>query len=119
MVTIKKIAIAIKAIQLAITFPVLLANITATKIPKNPANVPENPGSIHEAMTKPTAQRRCSPAFAPLKLVPVSLAFVKFAPRISALLKSAPQRFFPLKDCPLRFSPMKSRLPVAYCFRTS
>lgn len=59
---------------------------------------PDSADTSSEAATKAVAQRRCSPAFAPLKLAPVSLAWVKFAPRMSASLKFAPERFFPLKD---------------------
>jgi hypothetical protein len=75
-----------------------LSKINATTAPINIENIPDTAESIHEAMTKPVAQRRCSPAFAPLKLAPISLALVKFAPRMSASLKFAPERSFPLND---------------------
>jgi hypothetical protein len=99
-VTIKKIAIIIKATQPAITLLMLmlLSNIKAMTIPKSAGNIPDSPNNSHEAMTRPIAQRRCSPAFAPLKLAPVSLALVKFVPRMSDSLKFAPERSFPLKD---------------------
>jgi hypothetical protein len=97
-VTIKKIAIAIKVIQPVRTLPMSLLNIIAIRKPRYAENIPDSPESIHEPMTKPINQRRCSPAFAPLKLAPVSLVLVKFAPRMSASLKFAPERSFPLKD---------------------
>jgi hypothetical protein len=97
-VTIEKIAIAIKATQPAIRLLMSLLNIEAMTRPKNAENIPDSPDNSHEAMTKPITQRRCSPAFAPLKLAPVSLALVKFVPRMSASLKFAPERSFPLKD---------------------
>jgi hypothetical protein len=72
--------------------------MNATKEPTDAEKIPDTPDTIHETITKPIAQRRCSPALASLKLAPVRVALVKFAPERSASLKFAPERSFPLKD---------------------